>query len=97
MLVNDEAGQLRMPSFDPSDMWGSQPTEVEENELRRKVVCPTLVAQAEYSELHLLNDNQRVAAIYPKGESAIVKDAGHNLVVENTAFTANLIASFVAR
>jgi pimeloyl-ACP methyl ester carboxylesterase len=98
-LVRDKAGPLPKPrTTDPSNTWESQPTEDEENELRRKAACPTLAAQAEYSELHVPNDNQRVAAIYPKkGEAAIVKDAGHNLAGESTAFTTNLIASFIAR
>lgn len=97
-LVRDEAGPLRRPrTIDPSNTWESQPTEDKENELRHNVACPTLVAQAEYSELHVPNDNQRVAAIYPKGEAAIVKSGGHNLANENTAFTINLIASFIAR
>lgn len=97
-LVRDEAGPLRRPlTTDPSNSWESQPTEDEENGLRRSVACPTLVAQAEHSELHLPNDNERVAGIYPKGEPATVKDAGHNLANENTAFTINLIASFITR
>jgi len=97
-LIRDEAGPLRRPrTADPSNTWESQPTEDEENELRRKVACPTLVAQAEYSEMHVPNDNQRVAAIYSKGEAAIVKGAGHALAYENTAFTTNLISSFIVR
>ena len=97
-LVCDEADKLHRPrTTDPSNTWESQPTEDEENELRYKVACQTLVAQAEYSELHLPNDNRRVAAIYPIGEAATIKGAGQNLANENTAFTTNLLASFIGR
>jgi len=96
MLVRDDSGRLRRPrTTDPSNTWESQPTEDEENELRRKVACPTLVAQAEHSEMHVAHDNQRVAAIYPNGEASVIERAGHNLAYEHTAFTIKLIRDFV--
>ena len=56
-LVRDEAGPLRTAhTADPSNTWESQPTEEEEDKLRRKVACPTLVAQAEFSEMHVTDD-----------------------------------------
>jgi pimeloyl-ACP methyl ester carboxylesterase len=45
----------------------------------------------------LSDDNQRVAAIYPRGEVAVVEGAGHNLAYENTAFTIDLIRDFITR
>lgn len=72
-LIRDDSGRLRRPpTTDPSNTWESQPTEDEENALRRKVSYPTLVAQAEHSEMHVADHNQRVAAIYPRGEAAAI-------------------------
>lgn len=97
-LIRDDSGRLRRPpTTDPSNTWESQPTEDEENALRRKVSYPTLVAQAEHSEMHVADHNQRVAAIYPRGEAAAIEGAGHNLAYENTAFTIDLISDFITR
>ncbi len=47
--------------------------------------------------MHVADDNQRVAAIYPRGEAAVVEGAGHNLAYENTAFTIDLMRDFITR
>ena len=97
ILILDDSGRFRMPwTTDPS-IAGINPSEAEEKKMRRSVTCPTLVAQAEYSEFHIANANERLAAEYLQGEAVIIREAGHNLVYERTEATNELINEFITR
>jgi pimeloyl-ACP methyl ester carboxylesterase len=95
-FVQESDGRWRWPH--PADMAflsRADPTPEEEATRRAAVTAPTLVVQAEHSELFVGDTYQRVAEELPQGRAALLPGAGHNLQWENVDGTVELITDFL--
>jgi pimeloyl-ACP methyl ester carboxylesterase len=73
----------------------TNPTPDDEQQLRRAVSCPTLVAKAEYSELFTGDEYMRVAGDYTNGRGHLLRGTGHMLMWEGLANTTAVLEAFL--
>jgi esterase len=93
--VTDDQGRVHTTASDFEAVAGDGPSDEELEQLRRQVLCPTLVVRSELSELFSGDAYQEVACTFAQGSAMLLPGVGHNVHAERTRATADLAASFV--